>query len=60
MQLYILDPDGGNTVGFKPNSLLGPRDAFDLYDEDRSGTLDEDGKLQYLCVIYSCLSHVVC
>ena len=40
--LFILDPDGGNTVGFKPNSLLGPRDAFDLYDQDRSGTLDED------------------
>jgi len=40
--LYILDPDGGNAVGFKPNSLLGPRDAFDLFDEDRSGSLDED------------------
>ena len=40
--LFILDPDGGNTVGFRPNSLLGPRDAFDLYDQDRSGTLDED------------------
>jgi Ca2+-binding EF-hand superfamily protein len=40
--LFILDPDGGNSVGFKPNSLLGPRDAFDLFDEDRSGSLDED------------------
>jgi len=40
--LFIIDPNGGNNVGFKPNSLLGPRDAFDLFDEDRSGSLDED------------------
>jgi len=40
--LFIIDPDGGNNVGFKPNTLLGPRDAFDLFDEDRSGSLDED------------------
>ena len=40
--LFIIDPDGGNNVGFKPNTLLGPRDAFDLFDDDRSGALDED------------------
>ncbi len=40
--LFIVDPSSGNNVGFQPNSLLGPRDAFDLFDEDRSGTLDED------------------
>ena len=32
--LFIIDPDGGNNVGFKPNTLLGPRDAFDLFDEE--------------------------
>ena len=40
--MYLVDPNSGNTVGFKPNSILTPKDAFDMYDEDGSGNLDED------------------
>ena len=40
--MYLVDPNSGNTVGFKPNSILSPKDAFDMYDEDGSGNLDED------------------
>ena len=35
--MYLVDPNSGNTVGFKPNSILTPKDAFDMYDEDGSG-----------------------
>lgn len=33
--LYVLDPVTGNTLGFKPNDLLTPHDAFLLFDADR-------------------------
>jgi len=40
--MYILDPNMGNPIGFKPSSRLGPDDAFELFDKDRSASLDED------------------
>ena len=40
--LFMTDPNSGNGVGFKPSSILSPKDAFEMYDEDGSGNLDED------------------
>eukprot|EP00949_MAST-11_sp_MAST-11-sp1_P000971 g971.t1 len=40
--LFIVDPASGNTVGFNPSSLLTAKDAFDMFDEDHSGSIDED------------------
>ena len=40
--LFIVDPTSGNTVGFNPSSLLTAKDAFDMFDEDHSGSIDED------------------
>ena len=40
--MFALDPETGNTVGFTPNDILSPQDAFHMFDEDNSGTLDED------------------
>ena len=40
--LFMTDPNSGNSVGFKPSSILSPKDAFEMYDEDGSGNLDED------------------
>ena len=40
--LFMTEPNSGNSVGFKPSSILSPKDAFEMYDEDGSGTLDED------------------
>ena len=42
MALYSCDPINGNSIGFQPNSYLAPKDAFDLYDTDQSGAIDED------------------
>ncbi|KAG5180101.1 hypothetical protein JKP88DRAFT_166963 [Tribonema minus] len=42
MALFAVDPDNGNPVGFAPNSLLSPMDAFDMFDTDKSGNIDED------------------
>ena len=39
--LFVSDPQG-NPVGFCPNSLLSPKDAFEMFDKDGSGKLDED------------------
>lgn len=41
MALFACDPNTGNTLGFSPSSLLGPRDAFELFDEDGTGEIDE-------------------
>eukprot|EP01039_Chlorochromonas_danica_P008552 gene8552-9425_t len=40
--LFICDPTNGNPVGFRPSKLLTPLDAFELFDEDQSGFLEED------------------
>lgn len=40
--LYLCDPTSGNPIGFKPNSLLAPLDAFEIFNESGSGFLDED------------------
>ena len=42
MALTACDPVEGNSVGFTPSPLTTPDDAFDLYDGDHSGRLDED------------------
>jgi hypothetical protein len=34
--------DSGNPTGFTPSNLVGPRDVFDMFDEDNSGEMDED------------------
>lgn len=50
VSLFLSDPQG-NPMGFSPNSLLSPKDAFDMFDSDQSGKLDEDEfffLLQYL------------
>jgi len=50
VSLFLFDPQG-NPVGFSPNALLSPRDAFEMFDKDQSGKLDEDEfhfLLQYL------------
>ena len=41
MALFACDPSSGNTLGFSPNSLLSPKDAFELFDEQRTGQIDE-------------------
>ena len=40
--LFICDPTSGNPIGFIPNKFLSPIDAFDMFDDDCSGFLDED------------------
>ena len=40
--LFICDPTSGNPVGFVPSRSLTPTDAFETFDEDQSGFLDED------------------
>eukprot|EP01038_Epipyxis_sp_PR26KG_P010397 gene10397-13965_t len=40
--LFACDPNSGNPVGFKPSKNLTPIDAFEIFDEDQSGFLDED------------------
>lgn len=39
--MFTVDPVSGNTLGFKPTNLLAPRDAFDLFDTDGTGQIDE-------------------
>jgi hypothetical protein len=38
----VAGADSGNPTGFRPSELVGPRDVFDMFDEDRSGQMDED------------------
>jgi alpha-tubulin suppressor-like RCC1 family protein/Ca2+-binding EF-hand superfamily protein len=40
--LFACDPTSGNPVGFVPSTMLTPMDAFETFDNDRSGYLDED------------------
>jgi alpha-tubulin suppressor-like RCC1 family protein/Ca2+-binding EF-hand superfamily protein len=40
--LFICDPTSGNPVGYVPSSSLTPTDAFETFDEDQNGFLDED------------------
>ena len=40
--LFTLDPETGNSVGFNPNKLLTPQDAFEMFDDDGSGQIGED------------------
>ena len=30
------------SLGFSPSALLAPKDAFEMFDEDNSGAVDED------------------
>ncbi|KAE9246531.1 hypothetical protein PF004_g4752 [Phytophthora fragariae] len=41
MAMFAVDPVSGNSLGFSPSTLLGPRDAFELFDEDGTGQIDE-------------------
>jgi Ca2+-binding EF-hand superfamily protein len=41
MAMFTVDPVSGNALGFSPSSLLNPRDAFDLFDGDATGKIDE-------------------
>lgn len=41
MSMFTVDPVSGNTLGFSPSNLLNPRDAFDLFDTDGTGKIDE-------------------
>ncbi|OQR99686.1 regulator of chromosome condensation (RCC1) [Achlya hypogyna] len=41
MALFAVDPNSGNTLQFAPSSLLSPKDAFELFDEDGDGQLNE-------------------
>ena len=41
VSMFLSDPNG-NPIGFSPNSLLSPKDAFEMFDKDGSGKLDED------------------
>jgi Ca2+-binding EF-hand superfamily protein len=40
--LFACDPTSGNPVGFVPSTVLSPMDAFETFDNDGSGFLDED------------------
>ena len=40
--LYICNPTTGNTVGFMPYKYLTPLDAFEVFDDQQVGLLDED------------------
>jgi hypothetical protein len=40
--MYAMNPVTGNTTGFRPSSLLGPKDVFEMYDKNNSGSIDED------------------
>ena len=40
--MYVCDPHSGNSIGFNPHSLLSPQDAFEIFDKDCDGKLDED------------------
>ena len=40
--LFVCDPTSGNTLGFTPDEFLSPHDAFNKFDVDGSGTIDED------------------
>lgn len=39
--LFACDPEKGNTLGFSPKVFLTPLDAFEMFDEDESGGIDE-------------------
>lgn len=41
MAMFAVDPVSGNTLGFAPSSLLTPQDAFELFDTDGTGQIDE-------------------
>lgn len=40
--LFICDPTSGNPVGFVPGKMLTPLDAFEIFDENATGFIDED------------------
>jgi len=40
--LFACDPTKGNTTGFQPRREVSPLDAFETFDEDGTGFLDED------------------
>jgi alpha-tubulin suppressor-like RCC1 family protein/Ca2+-binding EF-hand superfamily protein len=58
--LFTCDPTNGNPVGFKPSRNLTPLDAFEVFDEDFKGLLDEDElmyALEYLQVPITDFKH---
>lgn len=40
--LYACDPTSGNPIGFAPSSYLSPLDAFETFDAQHTGFVDED------------------
>ena len=40
--LFAVDPNSGNSIGFNPNMLLTPADAFEMFDDDGSGEIGMD------------------
>ncbi len=40
--LFALNPQSGSSCGFSPSNLLTPMDAFEMFDKDGSGSIDED------------------
>ena len=40
--LFACDPTKGNTTGFQPRRDVSPLDAFETFDEDGTGFIDED------------------
>ncbi len=40
--MYAMNPVTGNTTGFRPSSLLSPKDVFEMYNNNNSGSIGED------------------
>ena len=58
--LFTCDPTSGNPVGFKPGKNVTPMDAFEIFDVDLSGLLDEDEffyAFEYLNIPLTDLKH---
>ena len=59
--LFACDPNSGNPIGFAPNNLLTPKDAFEMFDEDGTGSIDEDEFFFVLEVcVCECVRECVC
>jgi Ca2+-binding EF-hand superfamily protein len=49
--MFACDPTNGNSAGFTPTRQVSPLDAFETFDEDETGFIDEDEfyfAMQYL------------
>jgi Ca2+-binding EF-hand superfamily protein len=45
--LFLCDPTHGNPVGFKPSKYMTPLDAFETFDEDKSGNMPSNMPMTY-------------